>query len=211
MSVPQPVFFCEVDSPTSNASSPMLICQFANVQSTFWKKVWNVLTNRRRKSEKENVTFYVRWRVRFGVILFVLLSPISLSLHVKLSRSMAHSNQGLQTILIKSWSTAECIWKLYNIPASSPTHVTVNLFVWTGLSVQLFLFFQTYDCLGCLTNLQCLRLECGRSHDGLGKALQGMHRYTMLNSAQCLVAFILLFLIIFFSFYLISLQHKGHY
>ena len=38
------------------------------------------------------------------------------------------------------------------------------------------LCLQTYKCLGCLTNLRCLRLECGSSHDGLARALKGMHR-----------------------------------
>ena len=189
----------------------MLICQFANVQSTFWKKVWSVFTNRRRKSEKENVTFYVRWRVRFGVILFVLLSPMSLSLHVKLSRSMAHSNQGLQTILIKSWSTAECIWKLYNIPASSPTHVTVNLFVWTGLSVQLFLLFSDLRLPGLPYKFTVLTTRVWEESWWTGKSLT--RHAQVYNPEFCTMPRSLHFTFFnnLFSFYFISLQHKGHY
>ena len=54
--------------------------------------------------------------------------------------------------------------------------------MWTGVCHYSCVpcFFQTYDCLGDLTKLRCLRLECGRSHDGLGRALKGMHRYTIL-------------------------------
>lgn len=186
MSVRQPVFFREVDSPTSNASSPMLICQFANVQSTFWKKVWNVFTNRRRKS-------------------------ISLSLHVKLSRSMAHSNQGLQTILIKSWSTTECIWKLCNIPTSSPTHVTVNLFVWTGLSVQLFLLFSDLRLPGLPYKFTVLTTRVWEESWWTGKSLT--RHAQVCNPVFCTMPRSLHFTFFnnFFSFYFISLQHKGHY
>jgi len=48
------------------------------------------------------------------------------------------------------------------------------------VNTAVFLLFQTYDCLGYLTKLRCLRLECGRSDDGLGRALKDMHRYTLL-------------------------------
>ncbi|XP_073247679.1 uncharacterized protein [Porites lutea] len=40
---------------------------------------------------------------------------------------------------------------------------------------------ETYECLGCLTNLKCLRLECGSSHDGLAQALKGMQRLVHLD------------------------------
>jgi len=40
---------------------------------------------------------------------------------------------------------------------------------------------ETYDCLGYLTKLRCLRLECGRSDDGLGRALKDMHRLVHLD------------------------------
>jgi len=40
---------------------------------------------------------------------------------------------------------------------------------------------ETYECLAYLKSLKCLRLECGSSHDGLARALKGMHRLVHLD------------------------------
>ena len=60
----------EVDSPTSNVSSPTFTCQFANVLKYILKKVWNVFTTYLTfdvnvQIDRCNVTD-VRRIVRFG-------------------------------------------------------------------------------------------------------------------------------------------------